>query len=80
MKVKISLSDKQQRRLRNGHSVRVTPKMAGPGASPIVDPMTFNSPNKHLEKNKGMFVNLSPELIKENMSGGSLMGGLKSGA
>ena len=80
MKVKINLSDKQQQRLRNGHSVRVTPKMAGSGASVIIDPMTFNNLNKHLERNKGMFVSLSPELIKENMSGGSLMGGLKSGA
>ena len=69
MKVKINLSDKQQQRLRNGHSVRATPKMAGSGASVIIDPMTFNNLNKHLERNKGMLVSLSPELIKENMSG-----------
>ena len=77
MKVKINLSDKQQQRLRNGHSARVTPEMAGSGASVIIDPMTFNNLNKHLERNKGMLVNLSPELIKGNMQGGWLMGGLK---
>ena len=80
MEVKINLSDKQQQRLRNNHSVRITPKMIGSGASVIIDPMTFNNPNKHLERNKGMLVSLSPETVKMNMEGGSLLGGLKSGA
>ena len=58
MKVKINLSDKQHQRLRNNHSVRVTPKMIGSGASVIIDPVTFNNLNKHLERNKEMLVKL----------------------
>ena len=50
MKVNINLSDKQQQRLRNNKPVRVTPKMIGPGASVIIDPMTFNNLNKTLRK------------------------------
>ena len=45
MEVKINLSDRQQQRLRECHSVRATPKMAGSGASVIIDPMTFNKLN-----------------------------------
>ena len=73
MKVKINLADRQQQRLRNGHAVGVTPQMAGSVASVIIDSMIFNHLNKHLERNEGMSVKLSPEIVEENMSGGSLI-------
>ena len=73
----IQLSTAQQAKLRNGHSVRVLPKMVGSGSPIIIDPIQYDNLNKNMKRNKGMMVSLSPELIQHNMEGGSLLGGLK---
>ena len=75
--VMIQLSTAQQAKLRNGHSVRVLPKMVGSGSAVIIDPIQYDNLNKNMKRNKGMMVSLSPELIQHNMEGGSLLGGLK---
>ena len=75
--VMIQLSTAQQAKLRNGHSVRVLPKMVGSGSPIIIDPIQYDNLNKNMKRNKGMMVSLSPELIQHNMEGGSLLGGLK---
>ena len=75
--IKVSLSKGQEAKLRNGHAVRITPKMVGSGSPIIIDPIQYDNLNKNMKRNKGMIVSLSPELIQHNMEGGSLLGGLK---
>jgi hypothetical protein len=76
-KILVNLSQAQEAKLRNGHTVRITPKMVGSGAELIVDPLQFNNLNKHLAKNKGMLISLNKDLVQENQAGGSLLAGLK---
>ena len=72
-KVKLKLSDGQKSKLRNGHSIRISPAMVGSGADLIVDPVNFHNLQKHLGKNKGMIMKLTKEAIDENIvEGGSL--------
>ena len=73
MKVKISLSDAQKSKLRNGHAIRVTPKMVGSGNELIIDPVNYHNLEKHLKKEKGMNLKLPKETIDENkLEGGAL--------
>ena len=39
-KIKLKLSDGQKSKLRNGHSIRISPAMVGSGADLIVDQQT----------------------------------------
>ena len=76
-KIQLKLSPGQEQKLRNQRTIRVTPAMVGHGSEIMIDPMTYHNLSKSISKNKGMLLSLSPELIQTNMSGGSLMAGLK---
>ena len=58
-KLLVDLSEGQKSKLRNGHSIRILPRMIGSGVDMIVDPTTMNNISKKLEKGKGVVVGLS---------------------
>ena len=58
-KIQIDLSPGQSSKLRNGHSIRISPKMIGFGVDMIIDTMTMNNMFKKLDKGKGVVVGLS---------------------
>lgn len=64
-KLDIDISPRQMSRLRNGHKVRVK---KGTGCSVIVDPIQFSTATKCFAKNKGLEIQLSPEIIEANRS------------
>ena len=80
-KIQIDLSPGQSSKLRNGHSIRISPKMIGLGVDMIIDTMTMNNMFKKLDKGKGIVMGLSKQEINENkISGSGLFGsGNKSG-
>ena len=80
-KIQIDLSPGQSSKLRNGHSIRISPKMIGSGVDMIIDTMTMNNMFKKLDKGKGIVIGLSKAEIDENkISGTGLFGsGNKSG-
>jgi hypothetical protein len=80
-KIQIDISGGQKYKLRNGHSIRISPKMIGSGVEMIIYPMTLNNMLKKLDKGKGIVVGLSKQKIDENkMEGTGLLGsGNKSG-
>jgi hypothetical protein len=80
-KIQIDLSPGQSSKLRNGHSIRISPKMIGSGVDLIIDTMTMNNMFKKLDKGKGIVMGLSKAEIDENkISGTGLFGaGNKSG-
>jgi hypothetical protein len=80
-KIQIDLSEGQKSKLRNGHSIRISPKMIGSGVDMIIDTMTMNNMFKKLDKGKGIVMGLSKAEIDENkISGTGLFGsGNKSG-
>ena len=80
-KIQIDLSPGQSSKLRNGHSIRISPKMIGFGVDMILDTMTMNNMFKKLDKGKGVVMGLSKAEIDENkMEGTGLFGaGNKSG-
>lgn len=80
-KIQIDLSPGQKSKLRNGHSIRISPKMIGSGVDMIIDTMTMNNMFKKLDRGKGIVMGLSKAEIDENkISGTGLFGsGNKSG-
>lgn len=70
-RVKLNLSERQMSRLRNGHSVRILPKLVGSGADVIIDPMNYHNLMKHIKRNKGMMLNLTKDTIEVNKMEGS---------
>ena len=80
-KVQIDLSPEQASKLRNGHSIRISPKMIGSGVDMIIDTMTMSNMFKKIDKGKGVVMGLSKAEIDENkMEGTGLFGsGNKSG-
>jgi len=80
-KIQIDLSPGQASKLRNGHSIRISPKMIGSGVDMIIDTMTMNNMFKKLDRGKGIVMGLSKAEIDENkMEGTGLFGsGNKSG-
>jgi len=80
-KIQIDLSEGQKSKLRNGHSIRISPKMIGSGVDMIIDTMTMNNMFKKLDRGKGIVMGLSKAEIDENkMEGTGLFGsGNKSG-
>jgi hypothetical protein len=80
-KIQIDLSEGQKSKLRNGHSIRISPKMIGSGVDMILDTMTMNNMFKKLDKGKGVVMGLSKAEIDENkMEGTGLFGaGNRSG-
>ena len=74
-KIQIDLSPGQSSKLRNGHSIRISPKMIGSGVDMILDTMTMNNMFKKLDKGKGVVMGLSKAEIDENkMEGTGLFG------
>jgi hypothetical protein len=63
--ISIDASPKQLSKLRNGHKVRVK---HGKGVSVIVDPSTYNLVSKAFAKQKGLEIQLSPEMMQANRS------------
>ena len=51
-KIQIDLSPGQKSKLKNGHSIRISPKMIGSGVDLIIDTMTMNNMLKNLIKEK----------------------------
>ena len=47
-KLLVDLLESQQSKLRNGHSIRILPRMIGSGDDMILDPMTMNNMLKNL--------------------------------
>ena len=80
-KIQIDLSDGQKSKLRNGHSIRISPNMIGSGVDIIMDTMTINNMFKKLDKGKDIVMGLSKQEIDSNkISGTGLFGsGNKSG-
>ena len=80
-KIQIDLSQGQASKLRNGHSIRISPKMIGSGVDMIIDTMTMKNMFKKLDRGKGIVMGLSKAEIDENkMEGTGLFGaGNKSG-
>jgi len=80
-KIQIDLSPGQASKLRNGHSIRISPKMIGSGVDMIIDTMTMKNMFKKLDKGKGIVMGLSKAEIDENkIEGTGLFGsGNKSG-
>jgi hypothetical protein len=80
-KIQIDLSPGQASKLRNGHSIRISPKMIGSGVDMIIDTMTMKNMFKKLDRGKGVVMGLSQSEINENkMEGTGLFGsGNKSG-
>ena len=80
-KIQIDLSEGQKSKLRNGHSIRISPKMIGSGVDMIIDTMTMNNMFKKLDRGKGIVMGLSKAELDENkMEGTGLFGsGNKSG-
>lgn len=71
-KLGISISPKQMSRLRNGHRVRVK---KGEGCSVIVDPETYTLATRTFGKNKGLEIQLSPEMLEANRAAAPEMEG-----
>ena len=42
-KLLVDLSEGQKSKLRNGHSIRILPRMIGSGVDMIIDPKTMNN-------------------------------------
>ena len=80
-KIQIDLSEGQKSKLRNWHSIRISPKMIGSGVDMIIDTMTMNNMFKKLDKGKGIVMGLSKAEIDENkIEGTGLFGsGNRSG-
>ena len=80
-KIQIDLWPGQSSKLRNGHSIRISPKMIGSGVDLIIDTMTMNNMFKKIDKGKGIVMGLSKAEIDENkIEGTGLFGsGNKSG-
>ena len=57
-KIQIDLSPGQSSKLRNGHSIRISPKMIGSGVDLIIDTMTMNNMFKKLDKGKVVVMGL----------------------
>jgi len=64
--VKFGASPKQISRLRNGHRVRIKPRMSGKGYCMIVDPSHYSSISRSFGRGKGVELALSPEEILQN--------------
>lgn len=82
MNVSLDLSPGQLSKLRNGHSIRISPAMVGRGTDLIIDPMTYNNLAKKLDKGKGAVFKIGPAEINMNKVEGSGLfagGGNKSG-
>ena len=77
--IKVNLSPLQEQKLRNHKTIRITPSMLGSGSELIIDAQQYHNLSKSIAKNKGMLLSLNDEQIKTNMSGGSLLSGLKKG-
>jgi hypothetical protein len=77
MNVSLNLSPGQLSKLRNGHGIRIMPKMVGSGVDIIIDPMTFHNLSKKLNKGKGAVFKMGPAEINMNKMEGS---GLFAGA
>lgn len=76
MNVMLDLSPGQLSKLRNGHSVRISPTMVGKGMDLIIDPMTYNNLAKKLDKGKGAIIKMGSAEIEQNkMEGTGLFGG-----
>jgi hypothetical protein len=65
-KIQIDLSPGQSSKLKNGHSIRISPKMIGSGVDMIIDTMTMKNMFKKLDKGKGVVMGLSKAEIDEN--------------
>jgi hypothetical protein len=80
-KIQIDSSEGQKSKLRNGHFIRISPKMIGSEVDMILDTMTMNIMFIKLDKGKGIVMGLSKQEINENkISGSGLFGsGNKSG-
>lgn len=66
MNVSLDLSPTQLSKLRNGHSIRISPAVVGRGTDLIIDPMTYNNLAKKLDKGKGAVFKISPSEINMN--------------
>ena len=53
--VMIQLSTAQESKLRNGHAIRVLPKMVGSGSAVIIDTSTYDNQIKNIKKKGMMF-------------------------
>lgn len=73
--IKFGASPKQISKLRNGHRVRIKPRMSGRGYCMIVDPTHFSSISRSFGRGKGVELSLSPEEILQNQQAiGSMEG------
>jgi len=76
MNVKLDLSKGQLSKLRNGHSIRVSPAMVGSGVDLIIDPTTYHNIEKHMKKGKGTVIKMGSNDIEQNkMEGTGLFAG-----
>ena len=64
--VKFGASPKQISRLRNGHRVRIKPRMSGKGYCMIVNPSHYSTISRSFGRGKGVELALSPEEILQN--------------
>jgi hypothetical protein len=80
-KIRIDLSEGQKSKLRNRHSIRISPKMIDFGVDMIIHTMTMKNVFKKLDNGKGVVMGLLKAEIDENkMEGTGLFGaGNKSG-
>ena len=70
-KIQIDLSEGHKSKLRNGHSIRISPKMIGSSVDMILDTMTMNNMFKKLDKGKGVVMGLSKaEILEQETSQG----------
>ena len=58
-KIQIDLSEGRKSKLRNWHSIRISPKLIGSGVDMIIDTMTMNNMFKKLDKGKCIVMGLS---------------------
>jgi len=83
--IKFGASPKQLSKLRNGHRVRIKPRMSGKGYCMIVDPTHYSSISRSFGRGKGVELSLSPEEILQNqqaigsMEGEGIFDDLKKG-
>lgn len=84
--IKFGASPKQISRLRNGHRVRIKPRMSGKGYCMIVDAGNFSNISRSFGRGKGVELALSPEEILQNqqarggMEGEGIFDDIKKGA
>ena len=64
--IKFGASPKQISRLRNGHRVRIKPRMSGKGYCMIVDAGNYSNISRSFGRGKGVELALSPEEILQN--------------